>query len=224
MTVADTAPVPPVPPESPSRGSRIPPMAILLVVLLVLAAGAGGFSPLRPHLVFTNALAGPVRLVVGEDPPLTLAPGARARIPLARGRTMVAQWELVRPLSADGRPMGEAVRGSSVLRGPSGTLRADATSRTTDNAYFAPLITNASAQALRISVNAGLQSAMDCGCAVRPGARRVFIGYYRLYQNSTVRAHAPGVGAAVFRDLGSQATALDGTVGLRFEDKDLRGG
>ena len=137
---------------------------------------------------------------------------------------MVAQWELVRPLSADGRLMGEAVRGSSVLRGPSGTLRADATSRTTGNAYFAPLITNASAQALRISVNAGLRSVMDCGCAVRPGARRVFIGYYRLYQNSTVRAHAPGVGAAVFRDLGSQVTALDGTVGLRFEDKDLRGG
>ncbi len=137
---------------------------------------------------------------------------------------MVAQWELVRPLSADSQPMGEEVRGSSVWRGPSGTLRAAATSRTRDNAYFAPLITNASTHALRVSVNAGLQSAMDCQCMVRSGARRVFIGYYRLYQNSTVRARAPGLGEAVFRDLGAQVTATDGTVGLRFEDKDLRGG
>ena len=56
---------------------------------------------------------------------------------------MVAQWELVRPLSADGRPMGEEVRGSAVLRGPSGTMRVAATSRTADHAYFAPLVTNA---------------------------------------------------------------------------------
>lgn len=221
MTVADTTPVPPAPPV---RGTRFPLMAFLLVVLLVLAAGAGIFWLLRPRLVFTNALAGPVRLVVGEDPPLTVAPGASVRIALARGRTMVVQWELVRPLSADGQPMGEEVRGSSVSRGPSGTLRAAATSRTGNAAYFAPLVTNASAQALRVSVNAGLQSAMDCGCAVRPGARRVFIGYYRLYQNSTVRARAPGVGEAEFRDLGAQVTAADGTVGLQFEDKDLRGG
>jgi hypothetical protein len=47
------------------------------------------------------------------------------------------------------------------------------------------------------------------------------IGYYRLYENSTVAARAPGVRAAVFRHLGPQVTAADGTVGLRFEDKDL---
>ena len=72
-------------------------------------------------------------------------------------------------------------------------------------------------------VNAGLRGAVDCGCAVRAGARRVFIGYYRLFRNSTVRAYVPGVGTATFRDLGRQVTAPDGTVGLRFEDKDLRG-
>jgi hypothetical protein len=136
----------------------------------------------------------------------------------------VAQWELQRPLSADGKPMGEAVRGSSVVRDPSGTTALIALPRPDDTAYFAPLITNASTRPLRVTINAGLQGAVDCGCAVRPGARRVFIGYYRLFQNSTVRARVMegGASSATFRDLGPQVTAPDGTVGLRFEDKDLR--
>jgi hypothetical protein len=177
---------------------------------------------LRPRLLFTNRLAAPVRLVVGESAARIVAPGASVRVAVPRGRTLVMQWELVRPLSADGRPMGEEVRGSSVLREPSGTVRAAAASRTPEADFFAPRITNASSRPLRVTVNAGLQGAVDCGCAVRAGARRVFIGYYRLYRNSTVRASDPAIGTATFRDVGPQVTAPDGTVGLRFEDKDLR--
>jgi hypothetical protein len=50
----------------------------------------------------------------------------------------------------------------------------------------------------------------------------VFIGYYRLYENSTVQAASAQRGSAVFRDLGSRVVADDGSVGLRFEEKDLR--
>lgn len=207
--------------QAPAIGLGFPWRALVLLALLVAGAGVGVALLLRPRLAFTNALAAPVRLVVGDGAPQTVAPGATVRVGVARGRTMVAQWELVRPLSADSQPMGQEVRGSSVLRGPSGTMHVVARSRSADNAYFAPLITNASAQPLRVVVNAGLQGAIDCGCAVRPGARRVFIGYYPLYQNSSVRARA-ATGAAEFRDLGPQVTSANGTVGLRFEDKDLR--
>jgi hypothetical protein len=62
---------------------------------------------------------------------------------------------------------------------------------------------------------------VDCGCAVRPGARRVFVGYYRLYQNSTVRARDSAGRTATFRDLGPQVTSRDGALGLRFETKDF---
>lgn len=222
---------PPLAPELPPQPRfrrSIPPVrgrrTILLVGLLLLlsAAAAAWYFFASPRLLFTNELAAPVRLAAEQQAPITLAPGETVRLTTSRGRAMVALWELVRPLSADGRPMGSEVRGSIVVRDPGGTIRRSARARGTDTDYFAPLITNASEDLLRVTVNAGLEGSLDCGCAVRPGARRVFIGYYPLFQNSTVRATAGNGRSATFRDLGASVITPDGTVGLRFEGKDLR--
>jgi hypothetical protein len=195
-----------------------------VVVLLLVAAGGAGYLLLMPRLAFTNRLAAPVRVALNGGTPMTVPPGATARLSGSFGRTIVAEWELVRPLSADSAPMGEPVRGSTVAPKPRGTVHAVASTRPGEADYFAPLITNATNQPLRVLVNAGLQGAMDCECAVRPGAERVFVGYYRLYQNSTVQVRGSSGGTAAFRDLGAQVKSVDGTVGLRFEEKDLRGG
>ncbi len=196
---------------------------LLPFALILLLAGAAGAIVLlgRPRLRFTNRLAAPVRVSVGQGTPTVVAAGTTATVPIARNRTLVAEWELVRPLSADSTPMGEEVRGSLVLRAPRGMVEVAAGTRQGESEYFAPLITNATSEYLRVTVNAGLEGALDCGCAVRPGGRRVFVGYYRLYGNSTVRARG-SVGEATFRDLGPNVTTAAGTVGLRFEDKDLR--
>lgn len=194
----------------------------MLLVLLLFAAAGGFFLLTRPRLRFANRLAAPVRLVLGSDGARTLAPGETISLPNPRGRTVVAEWQMIRPLSADSQPMGEIIRGAVVLRGARGTVVETADSRAGGANYFAPLITNASSQPLRVTVNAGLQGAVDCGCAVRSGARRVFIGYYRLFQNSTVLARDSAGGRATFRDLGPEVMRADGTLGLRFEDKDLR--
>lgn len=200
----------------PSRGP------LLLFLLLVAAALGALYLLVRPRLEFTNQLAGSVRLAVAEAPPRMVPPGSSVRVAAPWGRTLVAAWELNRPLSADGRPMGEALRGSVVERGTRGTVRRSALARGPDGNFFAPLITNASQDQLRVTVNAGLEGALDCGCAVRPGARRVFLGYYRLYQNSTVQGKTNGGRVATFRDLGPSVAVPDGTVGLRFESGDLR--
>jgi hypothetical protein len=226
MTVPTPGPTD-VPPRPPFRRATVasPPyrsIGLFLLGLLLVAAGIGWYVVSRPRLVFTNQLAGPIRLASGEDAPLTLAPGETVQRRMTGNKAVVAQWELVRPLSADGQPMGSQLRGSVVVRGPSGTVRRSASARGSDADYFAPLITNASQDLLRIRVNAGLEGSLDCGCAVRPGARRVYIGYYPLFQNSTVQAHTADRRTATFRDLGPSVTASDGSVALRFEPRDLR--
>jgi hypothetical protein len=96
-----------------------------------------------------------------------------------------------------------------------------ATPRTDAGDYFAPLVTNQTSGLLRVTVNAGLEGALDCGCAVRPGAQRVFLGYYRLYRNTTVQATDANGRTATFRDLGPEAQTRSWTVGLRFVDADF---
>lgn len=195
---------------------------IVALVLVLAAAATAAYLMLGPsRLRFTNRLAAPVRLVFGGQPPRTIAPNETVELPVPRGEASVAEWELVRPLSADDKPMGEEIRGAVVPRGR-GTVADSAWVRQGDADYFAPLITNASSDLLRVAVNAGLQGARDCECAVRPGANRVFLGYYRLYGNSTVQVRSPAGSEAMFRDLGPQVRSRDGTIGLRFEDKDLR--
>ena len=190
-------------------------------VIVVLALATSSCRLLdRTRVHFTNRLAAPVRLVLGGEP-RTVAPGETVVLAVRREGDAVAEWEMVRPLSADNKPMGEAIRGAIVPK-QGETVSDSAWVRSGGVDYFAPLITNASSGLLRVTINAGLAGARDCDCAVRPGANRVFIGYYPLYQNSTVQARDPAGSKAAFRDLGPQVTSRDGTVGLRFEDKDLR--
>lgn len=203
--------------QRPPRG----PLLALLLLLLLAGGLAAYYLVSRPTLVFTNRLAAPIRVAVDSGNSLVIQPGESGRLPLP-GKLRVAMWEVIPPLSADRRPMGEEVRGSVVVPGARGRVYRSAGPRGTHGDYFAPLITNATEDLLRVKVNAGLEGALDCGCAVRPGAKRVFIGYYPLYRNSTVQARTGDGRVAAFRDFGSSVVSPDGTVGLRFQSGDLR--
>ena len=215
--MTDPSPPPPLPPPPPPARRRLLP--IVLVAALIAALAAGAVLLAWPTLAFSNGLMAPVRLVVNDAAQL-VPPGATVRVRVGRGM-LVAQWEVDRPLSADSQRMGEVVRGSWVIPAPRGTTARTAEARTDTGDYFAPLVTNQTAGLLRVTVNAGLDGARDCGCAVRPGAQRVFLGYYRLYRNTTVRATDAAGRSAIFRDLGPEAQARGWTVGLRFTDADF---
>jgi hypothetical protein len=194
----------------PARSLLVP----LAAALLIGALAAAAWFAARPTFAFTNTLVGPVKVVVNGTAG-TVPPGQTVKARVARDR-VIAEWELIRPLSADSQPMGEEVKGSWVIPRPGRSIAVQARPRVETGDYFAPLITNDTDQLLRVTVNAGLDGARDCGCAVRPGTKRVFIGYYRAYLNSTVRATTPEGSTATFRDLGPEAERRGWTVGLRF--------
>lgn len=191
-------------------------------------AGAGAvvgvgayFIVTRPVLIFENRLLEPVRIVAGARERVVEA-GSSLRLPLRRRMSAVAEWRMLRPTSPGGESMGVEVRGTLALERPRGRVRRAAEARGTEGAYFAPLVTNNTGQPISIIVNAGLAGALPCQCTVPPGSTRARIGYYPLYQNSTVRAVDPQGRSATFTDLGPEVDRNSGVVSLRFGPTDLR--
>ena len=194
-----------------------------LVLLLALAIGFAVFLLMRsgPVLVVRNLLVEPVKVIAGGTE-VQVAEGGTAEISLQRGERLVAQWYLVQPMGPGGAPMGELMQGTLQDEDPRRRVELEITSRTGAGDYFAPLLTNGTDRSLRIIVNAGLQGSFDCQCGIPVGGTRTRIGYYRLYQNSTVRAVDGQGRSATFQNLGPQVKDAGGAVGLRFNPGDFR--
>jgi len=186
---------------------------ILAIALPVLALGAGALFFRQPTLVFENRLTDMVAVQVGGEERRIL-PGGAFTLKLDRARRLDLSWQLVSRL---GVSLGDTI----AIARPRGTVRVQASARPTHGAYFAPLITNETGRPLAITVNAGLAGSMRCGCSVPPGSVRMAIGYYPLFENSTVRADADGR-SATFTDLGPKVDVTKGIVGLLFREEDLR--
>jgi hypothetical protein len=195
--------------SKPRRLGRV----TLAITVPLLLLGAAGFWFLRPTLVFSNNLSATVDVVFnGESRRVRPREGFSVKVPWRR--PLEVSWLLDQRL---GVPFGDTI---AVTR-PRGRIAVAASARPRHGAYFAPLITNETGVTLTITVNAGLAGSRRCNCTIPPGAFRLPIGYYPLFQNSTVRAEANGR-SAIFRDLGPQVSAANGTVGLQFRAGDLR--
>jgi serine/threonine protein kinase len=193
-----------------------------VALLMVLLAGAGALvlNRTRPVLQVENHLLEPVSLVV-DGVTRQIPSGEAIEVPLRRGRPLVAQWYLVRPVSSAGNPMGVALQGTFTEPRARGRLARVVDAGAGASPVFAPLVSNATTSALGIVVNAGLAGAVDCFCPIPPGATHAHIGYWPLFANSTVQAYTAAGTRAAFKDLGSEVDRGTGTVGLRFEDKDF---
>ena len=199
--------------DGQSAGKRWPAWVVPVIALAALGIGAGALFLKQPKLEFENPLADSVTVQAGSVT-WRVPPEGKIKIPTPGSVT----WRVIRPRAGErelGLPLGQQV---TMRRG---TIRA--TPRPGSQAYFEPLITNETGRPITITINAGLAGAVSCNCTVPAGAVRMPIGYYQLFQNSTVRAEDPGTGrAATFKDLGANVDGTRGTVGLKFRAGDLR--
>lgn len=194
-----------------------------LLLLLVLVLGFIGWRvSTRPTLVVINTLVLPAQVRINGGETTLLAPGDSLAQGLPRDALNTLVWEMVRPTTRGGVPVGAGLGASIVLAGERGRSRHLLRAMRGDTAFFAPLITNATGLPLRVRINVGLAGAEECACEVPPAALRAPIGYYRLFRNSAVEVRDSIGRRATFRDLGPETDPLSGAVGLRFEARDLR--
>jgi predicted Ser/Thr protein kinase len=211
--------------KMPASGERIAapgrskvPIIVAAVFTLLLALGAGGYFYLNVPVRFENRLVLPVKLQWDGREVATVQPGGFFMQRISRGSDATLQWFVALP---SGPLLGEGVQGTiPVLDARATTVSAIAEGRETP--VFAPLITNLTGVPVRVIVNPGTAAATDCKCLVPNGSTRMKIGYYRLYPNSSVRITAADGRTALFPGVAASVAAGSGSVGLRFEGKDLR--
>jgi hypothetical protein len=176
--------------DMPPKGPRYTRRGIAMMLGGAGLAAALAFAFLRPAgtatVTVANELLNPVVLTLADGTDHTLAAGDSLRLPWAPDEAFDAQWQLVRPLSAEGRPMGEALSGTLHERKPRGEVRARIDVNAVDGEYFAPRVTNASGIALRFAVE-GQGGAPLCNCVVPTGSDAEPMGYYRVGPRTVVR-------------------------------------
>jgi hypothetical protein len=158
-------------------------LAVLVAGWLARSAGYVGSGV----AYLQNGLVEPIEILRDGVPTDTVAPDATSRLKLGRGERGGLRWRLVRPGNP---PIGEALEGPlPVLQRVRGRRVGTVTAASGDQPYFAPLISNTSPSDITLEVNPGTAAAVRCNCLVPKGAARTHIGYYRLYQNSSVAAY-----------------------------------
>lgn len=196
----------------------------MLPVLLVALAAAAALLVWRAQrgstLVVANALAFPVRLDVGATSWLVPAGGVHEQ-ELDGDAAVTVRWLMEAPRTRGGVPVGAELAGVRLVPAGRGQRTLAIEAERGDSAFFAPLISNQTGVPLTVRLNEGLAGAEDCPCVVPVGARRMAVGYYPLFANSTVAVADSAGRHAVFRDFATAVDPRSGTVSLVFNPGDL---
>ncbi len=165
-----------------------------------------------------NALVEPIEILRNGVVVDTVAPDATLRLAPPRGAGADLRWRLVQPGKP---PIGEPMEGPiTEFRRFGGRRVARIVAAVGGQSYFAPLVTNTTSSDITLEVNAGTGAAVRCNCLVPRGAVRTHVGYYRLYQNSTVAAYNsahPYLGPHADREgFANRVTPQSGVVVLTF--------
>ena len=196
--------------------------AVIVVMALLIVAALGMASARRSSLMVLNRLGSPIGVITGADAERRLAPGDSLRVEVARDPALQVSWYAVPAKGVRNQPLGEELQRSEVIDSRKRVLRLEARADGGVRPLFQPLITNTTGQPLTLRINVGSAGERSCRCTIPAGARRVPIGFYPLYANSSVRAIAPNGRVATFSALGPKVDRASGEVRLRFDATDFR--
>jgi Bacterial Ig-like domain (group 2) len=141
-------------------------------------------------LLVTNQLVDAVAITVNGTPVGTVPASSTAQTSFLVTGGMVVSYDLVRPLTSSGTPMGEQISGVfPTIQNASGTYTITVNNILGTQQYFSPMISNSGAYPILMVANWGLASENRCNCTVLSGGNNVNIGYYRLFTNSEVRGY-----------------------------------
>ncbi len=175
-----------------------------------------------PKFTLENRFLEPIKVALNGRSLRTVAAGESLQIDIAKGKPLEVTWELVRPLSVTGNPLGESVTGSIVADKPTTDIRDHAEARSGNQVYFAPVIANGTGEQLQITVLDDDSSTVACDCAVPVNGRGIRIGYYRLLPTTSIRAIDPKGGMATITDLLGKIDSLSGELMVRFDSTHLQ--
>ncbi len=212
-------------PVDGAGAAKAPRGRLWLAAAAAILATVAGVAMMRPEapatIVVANRLLSPVWLTLGDGRQQLVDPGDSLRLQWPAGRELSGSWSIVRPVAANGKPLGEELKGSFKDSDPRGLVRHGIDLPASGNdVFFAPRVTNAAGVSLRVVVEpqAGQQL---CLCEVPSDESPTWLGYYRLLPGTTVRVRDAAGREAVFDGLDARLQPGSGLIALRVEKRDL---
>jgi hypothetical protein len=106
--------------------------------------------------------------------------------------SLTVSFELIQP-TLNGTALGDSMSGYfQRIDNPSGDYTFTVNNQIGNDFYMLPEISNNTATALEIDVNAGLVAENKCYCSAPAYTQNVVAGYYQLFSNSNVRLYIAG--------------------------------
>ncbi len=198
------------------------PAPIAWIAAMVLVAGAAWWLWAHPAVAVVNRLATTVSVTMPSGELVSLPAGGEHRARLTRSQRTV-RWQVTPDpaLTPAAVPLDGATRFAFPAL-PLGRTSIELVADAGGDRFVAPLITNMTSGDLCILVNRVESSTTPrCDARVPPGAREVFVGYYPLGSNSSVRALRGDGAGATYPAIAGKVRRGSGAVPLSFSDRDF---
>lgn len=192
------------------------------VLGILVAGGLLGWLVVVPvQFVVRNRLILPVEVYSADGPTMVVNPDGEYRVRMGDDDKAMIQWKVIQPASSQDRttPLGGLIRvdGATFPEMLRKRVRRDVDGWLGNQRSFAPRITNATSDVLRVTMLPGQAAPFR----ILGGDTRV-LGYYPLSESSAVQVTDARGRSTTFRDLLTRVRSESGALELMIADSTFR--